>query len=288
MIHVQNTARGIGLMIAAILIFTVMDATAKHLVGRYHPAQVVWVRFLGQFLLALAIINIRAPALIRTTSPGLHVVRGLFQIGAIGMFFLSLQHIGLAEATAISDISPVLITLGAALFLGETLGPRRLVGILVALVGALIIIRPGAGTFSAWAVLPFLGACCYTGNALLTRKLGRNEPVWTAMIWGGMVGTVVTALALPAVWTPVAPADLPFFLLIGVLGTAAQLCLIRSFSMAEASAVAPFTYLGIVFATIWGIVLYDEWPDLWTILGALVVVGAGLYVWHRETQARRA
>lgn len=288
MIHVQNTARGIALMIAAILIFTAMDATAKHLVGRYHPAQVVWVRFLGQLILALVLVNLRAPALIRTARPGLHVVRGLFQLGAIGFFFLSLQHIGLAEATAVADISPVLITLGAALFLGEKLGPRRIIGILAALLGALIIIRPGAGTFSPWAVLPLIGAICYSGNALLTRKLGRDEPVWTAMIWGAMVGTLATGLVLPAVWTPVALADLPFFLLIGALGTLAQLFLIRSFSMAEASAVAPFTYLGIVFATMWGILLYDEWPDRWTILGALVIAGAGLYVWHRETQARRA
>jgi hypothetical protein len=88
------------------------------------------------------------------------------------------------------------------------------------------------------------------------------------------------------IWTPIALADLPLFLLIGVLGTVAQLCLIRSFSVAEASLVAPFTYCGIVFATIWGVLLYDEWPDGWTVVGALVIVGAGLYVWHRETAVR--
>jgi drug/metabolite transporter (DMT)-like permease len=283
----QNPALGIGLMIFAILIFTAMDATAKSLVAHYPAPQVVWARFLGQFLLAVLILRGRAPALMRTAHPGLHLLRALAQVGAIGFFFFAITHIGLAEATAIADVSPVLITLGAALFLGERLGPRRILGILAALIGAMIIIRPGAGSFSLWAVLPFLGAICYTTNALLTRALGLREPIWTAMLWGGAVGALVTGLALPLVWTPIDPGHLWQFALIGVLGTAAQLCLIRSFSLAEASLVAPFTYLGIVFAAGWGIVLYDEWPDRWTVLGALVIVGAGLYVWHRETRVAR-
>jgi drug/metabolite transporter (DMT)-like permease len=107
------------------------------------------------------------------------------------------------------------------------------------------------------------------------------------MIYAALFGTLIGALALPFVWTPIATEDLWRFALIGCLGTGAQLCIIRSFSMAEAGIVAPFAYLGIVFATVWGIVLYDQWPDRWTVIGALVIVGAGLYVWHRETIAPR-
>lgn len=282
----HNPAQGIAMMLLAILVFTAMDATAKTLVQHYPPGQVVWMRFLGQFLLALLILNRRLPAFLTTAHPWLHLLRALFQIGAIGFFFLSLQHIGLAEATAIGDINPVLITLGAALFLGERLGPRRLFGIAAALAGAMIIIRPGAAAFSPYAILPFLSALSYSGNALLTRALGLREPIWTSMLWGGMIGAALTSLPLPLIWVPVPAADLPLFLLIGVFGTLAQLCLIRSLTLAEASLVAPFSYCGIVFATVWGIVLYDEWPDGWTLFGALVIVGAGLYVWHRETARR--
>ena len=92
-----------------------------------------------------------------------------------------------------------------------------------------------------------------------------------------------TSATLPVVWVPIATADLWLFAIVGCLGTAAQICLIRSFSMAEASAVAPFGYGGIILATLWGIVLYDEWPDAMTILGTVIIVAAGLYVWHRET-----
>ena len=274
-------------MILAILLFTAMDATAKGLIERYPAPQVVWARFAGQLLIVLVLLNARAPRMLQTRHPWLHMARSACQFGATGLFFLSLGHIGLAEATALTDINPVLITLGAALFLGERLGPRRLAGVFVALVGALIILRPGYGVFSPWALLPLGAAVCYTGNALLTRHLGPREPVWTSLLHASIFGTLVAALALPLVWVPISGPDLLLFALVGCLGTGAQLCIIRSFSMTEAAVVAPFAYLGIVFATFWGALLYDQWPDRWTVIGALVIVGAGLYVWHRETQSAR-
>jgi drug/metabolite transporter (DMT)-like permease len=282
-----SPTRGILLMILAILLFTAMDATAKGLIARYPAPQVVWARFAGQLLIVLVLLNRRAPLMLRSSYPGLHMARSACQLGATGLFFLSLGHIGLAEATALTDINPVLITLGAALFLGERLGPRRIAGVVVALIGALIILRPGFGVFSPWALLPLGAAVCYTGNALLTRYIGPKEPVWTSLLHASIFGTVVSALALPFVWVPITGPDLLLFTLVGFLGTGAQLCIIRSFSMTEAAVVAPFAYLGIIFATFWGALLYDQWPDRWTLLGALVIVGAGLYVWHRETQAAR-
>ena len=187
-----------------------------------------------------------------------------------------------------TDTNPVLITLGAALFLGERLGPRRLLGVFAAMVGAMIIIRPGFGVFTPAALLPIGAAICYTGNALITRFVGSKESAWTSMIYASVFGSTVLGVVQPFTWAPIAVADWPLFCLMGALGTGAQLCLIRSFSMAEASVVAPFAYLGIVFAAIWGAVLYGEYPDVWTVIGALVIIAAGLYVWHRETMAARA
>lgn len=281
------TRKGILLMLLGIATFTAMDALAKGLLQRYPTPQVVWARFAGQAVLVTLILG---PAkflpTLRTQFPLIHMARSAFQLGATGFFFLSLGYIGLAEATALTDINPVLITLGAALFLGEKLGPRRIAGVIAAMIGALIVIRPGAGVFSPAALLPLACAVSYAGNALLTRHVGQKEGPATAMLHAALFGAIVTSVALPFVWVPIPLADLPLFLLLGCLGTGAQLCVIRSFSMAEASAVAPFAYLGIVFATFWGIVLYDEFPDQWTIIGALVIVGSGLYVWHRETRSR--
>ena len=282
-----STRKGILLMLLAILLFTAMDALAKGLVQRYPTPQVVWARFFGQFLLVALILNRRLPPVLRPRHPKLHLLRSAPQLGATGFFFTSLNYIGLAEATALTDINPVLITLGAALFLGEKLGPRRIIGVVAAMIGAMIVIRPGLGVVTPAALLPLCCAVCYAGNALLTRYVGAQETAWTSMFYAALFGTIATSLLLPGVWQPIPLSDLPYFIAVGCLGTAAQLALIRSFSIAEASSVAPFGYAGIVLATFWGIVLYGEYPDALTILGATIIVGAGLYVWHRETRAHR-
>jgi drug/metabolite transporter (DMT)-like permease len=274
-------------MLLAVVLFTAMDALAKGLVARYPTPQVIWARFAGQFLLVAFILNRRFPGFVRTRFPMQHLFRSLAQLGATGFFFLSLNHIGLAEATALTDINPVLITLGAALFLGEPLGPRRIAGVVFAMVGAMIVIRPGADVFTPAALLPLCCAVSYAAAALLTRKVGAQESAWTSMILASAFGTVVMTAGVPFYWQPIPMVDWPWFLLLGALGTAAQLALIRAFSVAEAGTVAPFGYAGLILATFWGIVLYGEYPDLWTIIGASVIVGAGLYIWHRETQAKR-
>ena len=284
----QTNSRAIWLMIGAILLFTAMDAVAKGLLDRYPTPQVIWARFTGQLVLVLLILRGRVGPSLRTQYPLLHLARCICQFGATALFFTSLSYIGLAEATALTDLNPVLITLGAALFLGEKLGPRRMLGVLAAMAGAMIIIRPGFGVFTAAALLPIGAAICYTGNALLTRFIGSQEPVWTSMIYGAVFGCVVLSFWQPFVWQPIMSGDYGLFGLMGLLGTAAQLCLIRSFSMSEASVVAPFAYLGIIFAAIWGAVLYAEYPDRWSVIGALVIIAAGLYVWHRETRALRS
>ncbi len=281
------TGRGILLMLGAIVLYTLMDALVKGLVGRYPPVQIVWARWAGQLVMVVLILRARLPALARTAYPGLHAFRALMQVAATALFFLSLLHIGLAEATALADINPVLITLGAALFLGERLGPRRIAGVGAALVGALIILRPGLSVFTAWALLPLAGAVCYAANALATRYVGARESAWTAMIHGAWIATAAMSCLMPFVWVPVQAEDLPVFLAVPLLGSVAQLALIRSFSLAEASVVAPFSYAGIVLATFWGWLFWGDLPDGMTVLGAVVIVLAGLYVWHREAQAAR-
>lgn len=282
------TGRGILLMLTAIFFFTLLDAIAKDLVSRYPVAQVVWARIGVQLVLVAAILRGRLPELARTRWPGLHLARAVTQLGAGAFFFASLAHIGLAEATALADLNPIFITLGAALFLGERLGPHRIAGVVAAMIGALVIIRPGADVFTPAALLPLGCAVCYAANGLLTRAVGARESLWTAMILTSAIGTAIMTAILPFVWVPVAPSDVPPLLAIGALGTLSQVCLVRAFSLAEASAVAPFSYFGIVLATLWGVLFFGEWPDGTAVLGMLVVVAAGLYVWHRETRTARA
>jgi drug/metabolite transporter (DMT)-like permease len=272
-------------MLFAMLLFTAMDAAAKYLMADYPVWQIIWVRFASQTVLVALYLNRHLPALLVTRHPKLQAARSLFQFGATALFFVALGYIGLAEAHALTDISPVLITIGAAVFLGERLGIRRIIGVTIALIGALIIIRPGFGVFAPAALLPLACAVCYAAYALTTRFIGDDDDPWTSIFYASVLGTVVMTVGLPFVFMPIALVDLPLFLGVGLLGTGAQFCLVRAFTVAEASVIAPFGYAGILAATVWGIVIFDEYPDQWTVVGALVIVGAGLYVWHRETRS---
>jgi drug/metabolite transporter (DMT)-like permease len=283
----HHTARGILLMLVGVLFFTAMDAVAKGLVGAYPVVQVIFFRFAGQLVLVLLVLRGGVAPVLRTRFPVLHVVRAVLQFATVALFFASLRYIGLAEAQALTDINPVLITLGAALFLGERLGRDRIFGVLLAMAGALIVIRPGMGVFSAAALLPIAAAVTYAGSALIMRRVGPHESPWTSMIYTSVFGVLAAGAILPGLWVPIALGDLWRFVLLGCLGMVAQLCVIRSFSLAEAAAVAPFSYAGLIFAAGWGILLYGDYPDMATIVGALVIVSAGLYVWHRETRAIR-
>ncbi|MFI0396163.1 DMT family transporter [Paracoccus jiaweipingae] len=278
---------GILMLLAAVFAFTLMDATGKYLTQNYAPLQVVWARYAGNFVIVLVLLAPRLPRVARSRHPGLQLGRGLTQIASIGLFFTALQFIGLAEATAIMDINPVLITLGAALFLGERIGIRRILGIAAAMAGAMIIIRPGAGVFQPAALLPLMAACTYAAGAVMTRMV-RGDSTATSVLWSVSFGTLATSVVVPFVWQPIAAHDLWAFVLIGALGTIAQALLIKAFSMAEAAAVAPFGYTGLLWAGLWGWLFWGTVPDLWTIIGAVIIVIAGLYVWSREAAAMRA
>ncbi|TDE40258.1 DMT family transporter [Antarcticimicrobium sediminis] len=275
--------RAIVMMILAILCFSLMDTSVKALAPRVGVLPALWVRYAGQMLLVLILIAPRLRSVARTRYPVQQILRSVLLMGATGFFFTGLSLIPLSDAAALMSVNPVLITLGAALFLGEALGPRRITGIVAAMCGALIVIRPGSDVFVPAALLPLGAAACYSGYALLTRRLGAKEDPWTSLFYTGLVGTVLLSVIVPSQWqTPDGPA-LILFLCVAGFGTIGQMFLIRAFSNGEAAMLAPYSYVGLIFATLWGMLFFAELPDLWTICGALVIALAGLYVWHRET-----
>ena len=204
-------------------------------------------------------------------------------MAATCLFFLSISKIGLAEATAIMDINPVLITLGAFLFLGEKIGPRRILGIIASMIGALIIIRPGTDVFTVYAVLPLVAAVCYTTYNLTTRFVGNRESPWTSLLYSALFGAVVFSCMVPFFWQPVSLFSAGLMVLLSLCGTFSQLFLIRALAIGEASLLAPFAYVGLIYATIWGLVFFGEFPDKWSILGAIIIAISGFYVWYRDT-----
>ncbi|SEQ65426.1 DMT family transporter [Thalassovita taeanensis] len=279
----SDTALAIVLMIGAIFFFSAMDATAKELSGRIGPVPAIWARYAGQSLVVLILVAPRLGQVARTRYPWFQLARSILLMCGTGFFFFGIANIGLAEATAIMDINPVLITLGAALFLGEKIGLRRAIGIAAAMIGALIVIRPGSGVFSPYALLPLIAAFSFSAYNLVTRYLGKNEDTWTSMFYTSLFGTVILSAVVPFYWQPLNWTEVGLMAMLALFGTLSQLLLIRALSLGEAGMLAPYAYVGLIFATLWGIVFFDEFPDQWTILGALVIVISGIYVWHRET-----
>ncbi|MBE1282462.1 MAG: EamA family transporter [Rhodobacteraceae bacterium] len=273
-------------MVAAIFCFTLMDAGVKALAPRIGVLPTLWARYAGQMIVVLIWFLPHLRQVTRTQYPRLQLLRSILLMCATGFFFLGLSLIPITEASALMAVNPVLITLGAGLFLREHLGPRRLIGIAIALCGALIVIRPGSDVFAPAALAPLAAAVCYSGYALLTRKVGPDEDPRTSLFYTGLVGTLVLSSAVPFAWQTPDAISLLLIAEVALAGTIGQMCLIRAFSQGEAAMLAPYSYSGLVFATIWGALFFTEFPDIWTICGALVITGSGLYVWHRETHRR--
>lgn len=276
-------SRAILLMISAILCFSIMDAAVKAVAPSVGVLPTLWARYAGQMLLVFLLVLPRLRHVVRTRYPGLQFLRSVLLMSATAFFFTGLSLIPLTDAAALMATNPVLITLGAALFLGERLGMRRIFGIATALVGAMIVIRPGSEVFTVAAFFPLAAATCYSGYVLLTRRVGADEDVWTSLFYTGMVGTVLLSLAVPFGWQSPDISEFGLMTVVALAGTIGQLALIRAFSDGEAAMLAPYAYTGLAFAALWGVLFFSEVPDFWTVFGSLVIAAAGLYVWHRET-----
>ena len=151
------------------------------------------------------------------------------------------------------------------------------------MIGALIIIRPGTDVFTIYAVLPLIAAVCYTTYNLTTRFVGNRESPWTSLLYSALFGAVVFSCIVPFFWQPVSLFVAGLMILLSFCGTFSQLFLIRALSIGEASLLAPFAYVGLIYATIWGLVFFGEFPDKWSILGAIIIAMSGFYVWYRDT-----
>ena len=274
------------LMIGAVFCFASMDATAKYLMKEIGPAQTIWARYTVQAILVTVLILPKINVYGRTKYPKLQFLRSVALMMATTLFFFAFSRLGLAEASAIFNISPVLITLGAFLFLREQIGLRRVIGILVSLLGALIIIRPGSGVFTIYALLPIGAAIFYSIYSLVTRFVGTDESPWTSLFYSAIFGAFCYSIYIVFHWNPMSPNALLLTIIIGFFGTAGHICLIRALTLGEASLVAPFIYTNLLFTTIWGLVLFGDFPDFWTIVGALIIVAAGIYVWARDRAVR--
>ena len=279
---------GILLIVAAGFLFTVMDATAKHLSQRLPLVEVAWGRYLFHALtLPLLIARFGDWSSLRSNRLGLQLWRSLFLLGSTVLFWLALKFIPLADATAIGFVGPLMLTALSVPFLKEKVGPRRWAAVGVGFLGALVVIRPSPAMAEPAALIPLASAACFAAYAICTRILTRSDGWVTTLIWSASVGLVLLSLAVPFDWrTPDLTGwiELAFLGLIGSLG---HLLLILAYARAPASTLAPLSYLQLIWSTVLGWLLFRNFPDAWTLAGGAVIAASGLYVIHRERVRRQ-
>lgn len=275
----QNTRLGIALMIAAVFVFTLQDALSKHLAAAYNPLMVVMIRYwvFAAFVLALAL---RRPGGLRsgiaTRHAGLHMARAALLIAEICIIVTSYTLIGLIDTHAVFAVCPLIIVALSGPVLGEKVGLAHWLAIAAGLAGVLVILQPGSGVFSAAALLPLASATMFALYSLLTRRATQAEDAFLSLFWSGIFGAgLITGIGL-FWWEPMTGADWLWMGLYGGLAVFANWLLIRCYEVAEASAVQPFAYFQIVFVSIAGLVVFGETLAPHVVLGAAIVVGAGL------------
>lgn len=284
----SDVLRGIFFMCLAVSLFPMLNATVKYLSADYATTQIIWLRYLGHLgFMLLVFLPRRGLRLLRASRPGMQVLRSLLLFAATAFYFSALNFIPLANAATISFTSPFIITLLSVLMLGESVGPRRWIAVLIGFAGTLIIIRPGSD-FGHWAALLVLGsATSYSFYQILTRKLSGHDDASTTITFTAVVGVAVSSVVAPFDWITPQGWDWLLFLSLGFFGGFGHLCVVKSLDHAPASLLAPFGYGQLVGATLLGYLVFAEFPDFWTWVGAAIIVASGSYIAYREGLRRR-
>lgn len=283
-----RNALGILLMAAGFLTFSIVDAAAKFLTGEFHPVQIVWIRQLGFLVFVFWMLLRTGPKVLKSACPGLQITRGCLAVLSATSFIWAVSYIPLADAVAITFVAPFFVVVLGSFWLRETVGVRRWTAVFLGFAGSLIVIRPGLGVMHPAAFLLLFAAFAFSLRQILSRILGAVDSTATTVAYSALVGSALVTLPLPFVWiTPWTPHQLGLMAMIAVLAGIAEFLIIRALELAEAVAVAPVHYTMMLWGTLWGWLVFGELPDVWTWVGAAVIIISGVYTIYREKLRNR-
>lgn len=290
----RHRLQAIGLMLMAVVLFSGLDTAAKYLVTRdgLGVGQVVWSRFIGQFALLFLLVPafgvMSAKALFTTSRVGLQLLRSVLMVGTTAFNFLALQYLRLDQTITIVFLAPLMVALLAGPLLGEWVGRRRLAAVLVGFIGILIAVRPGLGVMHPAVLYAFAAMLAYALFMLLTRYMARFDPPLVTLFYSMFVGTFGGIPFAIADWAT--PPDMRSWVLLGSLGILGGLghwLFLHAYRLAPASSIAPFLYMQLLTMVAFGFAVFGDVPDVWTLAGAALIVGSGIYLVHRERQGTR-
>lgn len=276
-------------MLIGLFMFGVTDMQAKLLTDNLHPVQIIWFRQIGLLLGVLFLLFWHGPAILKTKNLFLQLGRGTLAICSALLFVFALRYVALADAVAASFIAPFLVTVLGALVLGEKIGVKRWSAIVIGFIGALIIVRPGMGIIHPAVMLVLLAAFFYALRQVIGRLLADSDPTITTITYTAIAGSILISIPLLFIWQW--PPSQTIWLLLASLaltGALGEIFIIKALEATEASVLAPTHYTLIIWATLYGFLVFDQLPDAWTLLGTGIIVAAGLYTWHRHRKLASA
>ncbi|MDX2257465.1 MAG: DMT family transporter [Hyphomicrobiaceae bacterium] len=285
----SDLTRAILLMLVAITLFSCLDTAAKYLAGHagLPVGQVIWLRFVVQFVLLLTLVPalglLSTRDLFTTTRPGWQAIRSVMMALTTAMNFLALKWLRLDQTIAITFLSPLIVALLAGPFLGEWVGWRRLVAILVGFIGILVVVRPGFGDIHPAVAFSFAGVLAYAAFTLITRHIASADPPLVTLFYSMFAGVVIGAPVALIDWAwPTSALDWGLLLSLGILGGAGHYLFILAYRLAPAGIITPYIYFQIVTMVGLGYLVFGDVPDAFTLIGAGIVIASGIYLWHRE------
>ncbi|HAT51934.1 MAG TPA: EamA/RhaT family transporter [Betaproteobacteria bacterium] len=265
-------------MMGMVLLFAMLETTAKFLSQTYPVPLIVWFRYVTHFFLMLLLLGPRyGSRLIKTDNPKAQIIRALLLMGSTLLYFTALSGLPLATAKSISFVSPLLVTIFALWFLKEHVSLGRWIAVVVGLLGVLLVISP-SGKFDWYFGLPLMAAVCYSLYQIMTRRFSATEHPVTTLFYTGFVGSIVISLVVPIFWVAPQIRDLPAFLFLGFAGAFGHFMLIKAMELEDASFLSPLTYVQLIWVTLLGYFAFDHLPTNVGFVGMAIIVGAGLYV----------
>ena len=281
----KNLFNGIVFFITAILLISVVDTICKLFTKELHAIQIVWGYFIGINLTLWVFFFLKGQKILKliiTNKPILQILRPAFLVCSISSLFVGLTYLPLAEATAIGFVAPLFITILSVPILKEKVGIHRWIAILIGFTGVIIIIRPGGEFWQFVSIMPLLGAIFFSLFQIFTRLLSGTEKTLTTLFYTGLGGLIWSSLIVPFVWVTPSQIHITVFLVTGMFGALAHLCMINAFDYAEASLLAPYNYTKLLWVSIFGYWVFEDIPSIEMWIGSGVIVTAGLYVFYRE------
>lgn len=274
---------GVAFMLLATFFFPSMDTVAKVLMERgYSATQVAWARYAAQCVIVAAVFAPRLRSVARTERLGLQLLRSVFLFAATFFFFTALSELDLADTVAVMFAAPLIVTALAGPLLGEKVGVWRWSAVVVGFGGMLLIVNPAGPGFSLFSLSAVAAAVAYALYQLSTRWISGSEKPETTLFYSALFGGAVLSVIAPFSWTTPDLSSIGLMAACGVLGTLGQFSLILAFRSAPASLLTPFTYMSLLWATLYQYLLFEKFPSNETFFGAAIVVAAGLVILWRE------